>query len=294
MSAHVIGGLNCRNATLRNPTGPALVADGLRVDGDVLLGHEFVADGQGPRCTLRLLDARISGRIACTGAGVGSRSDPTHRWDVDGLTYRGMPQLDATGHHREAWLRLVREATPAYRAQPYQQLAAVCRGDGHDSEARAVLMQQRRDQLDRGALTRRGDRVWARLTGALLGFGYQPWRALLYLVGVLALSVGLALLGATVGALDRADDLPSAAATISATAPGNALRVPCTTMQIIGVGLDLGTPFLPSAGAGAGGCAITSAATGSLLTGIRWLLQLTAWGLAALFVAGFTGIVRKT
>ena len=100
-------------------------------------------------------------------------------------------------------MRLLREATPAYRAQPYQQLDAVCRADGHDSEARAVLMQQRRDQLDRGALTRRGDRMWARLTGALLGFGYQPWRALLYLVGVLIISVGLALLGATVDVVDR-------------------------------------------------------------------------------------------
>jgi hypothetical protein len=27
---------------------------------------------------------------------------------------------------------------------------------------------------------------------------------------------------------------------------------------------------------------------------IRWVLQLAAWALAALFIAGFTGIVRKT
>jgi hypothetical protein len=26
----------------------------------------------------------------------------------------------------------------------------------------------------------------------------------------------------------------------------------------------------------------------------RWILQLAAWALTALFVAGFTGIVRKT
>jgi len=27
---------------------------------------------------------------------------------------------------------------------------------------------------------------------------------------------------------------------------------------------------------------------------IRWILQLVAWALAALFIAGFTGIVRRT
>jgi hypothetical protein len=47
-------------------------------------------------------------------------------------------------------------------------------------------------QLHRGPLTGWRDRSWARLAGALLGYGYRPARALAYLVGVLAVSVGLA------------------------------------------------------------------------------------------------------
>jgi hypothetical protein len=31
-----------------------------------------------------------------------------------------------------------------------------------------------------------------------------------------------------------------------------------------------------------------------VLTVARWLLQTAAWALAALFVTGFTGIVRRT
>jgi hypothetical protein len=89
-------------------------------------------------------------------------------------------------------LAMLRLATHAYAAQPYQQLAAAFRAEGHDGDVRAILMQQRRDQLERGALTRIGDRVLARATGVLLGYGYQPWRALIYLVGVVLLSIVLA------------------------------------------------------------------------------------------------------
>ena len=70
--------------------------------------------------------------------------------------------------------------------------------------------------------------------------------------------------------------------------------VPCTLVQTIGKGLDLGTPFLPTSPAARGSCEITTSATGDALTISRWVLQLAVWALAALFIAGFTGIVRKT
>jgi hypothetical protein len=57
------------------------------------------------------------------------------------------------------WLRLLREGTTDYAAQPYQQLAAH-RAAGHDGEVRRILMAQRRDQIDRRALTGRAERGW--------------------------------------------------------------------------------------------------------------------------------------
>jgi hypothetical protein len=251
-----------------------------------VLGDGLVVDGAGPRCALRLLGAQLGGELQCAGATVTHRSDPAHRWLVDGLRYRGVPRVDPAGRHRDAWLELLRAATPAYAAQPYQQLAAGYRADGHDADVRAVLMRQRRDQLDRGALTRRGDRAWARVTGALLGYGYQPWRALVGLAAVLAVSVALAVALGAAGGLDR----PAEATRPPAAVP--APRVPCTAVQTIAAGLDLGTPFLPAARGGS--CETTTDPAGDVLTATRWVLQLAAWALAALFVAGFTGIVRRT
>jgi hypothetical protein len=56
LSGRIAGRLNCRGGHLTNPTGPALVADGLRTDGDVLLGNGFTATGTGSRGTIRLRD----------------------------------------------------------------------------------------------------------------------------------------------------------------------------------------------------------------------------------------------
>jgi hypothetical protein len=43
-----------------------------------------------------------------------------------------------------------------------------------------------------------------------------------------------------------------------------------------------------------GSCQPTPSVEGDTLTVARWILQLAAWALAALFIAGFTGIVRTT
>ncbi len=289
ISARIGDQLNCRDATLRNPTGPALTADHLQTDGSVFLHEGFTAEGGGADGTIRLVNARIGGQLDCRNSTVTSRSDPRHRWRLDGLTYTGVPLFHPDGDDREAWLELLRTATPSYAAQPYQQLAAAYRAEGHDSDVRAVLMRQRRDQLGRGALTG-ADKWWARITGVLLGYGYQPWWALLYLLVVLAVSVGLALCLGGHGALARTPD-PNPT---PAPAGVRALAPPCTVVQTIGKGLDLGTPFLPPSRTAGGSCEITTDSAGDTLTIFRWFLQLFAWGLAALFIAGFTGIVRKT
>ena len=197
-------------------------------------------------------EATVGGVLDLTGSTIESTSDSEHRWLLDGLAYSGVPRL-ADRDNRAALQELLRKATPSYAAQPYQQLAAAYRSEGHDADARAVLMQQRPDQLDRGALTDRRDRVWARVTGALLGYGYRSSRALVYLVGVLALSVTLAVLLGGHGALAPTPDLsPAAAPSAAAPAvqhrpahrqgsrPGDPVSVRCThrRRQLRGHGHD--------------------------------------------------------
>jgi hypothetical protein len=84
--------------------------------------------------------------------------------------------------------------TPSYAAQPYRQLAAATQAVGHDSDTRKVLIAQRRDQLKRKAITSLHERTWAKLTGLTLGYGYQPWRALIGLLVVVAAAVTLVII----------------------------------------------------------------------------------------------------
>jgi hypothetical protein len=278
--ARIGGQLDCSGATIRNPSGPALFASNLQTGSSVLLHAGFTADGDGEQGVVRLIGARIGGRFDCSGAVVKSRSDPQHRWALDGLTYTGLP-LDPLGKGSVGWLDLFRTATPAYAAQPYQQLASVYRAAGHDRDVRLILIAQRQAQLDRGALTGRGDRLWARITGITLGYGYQAWRALLFLLGVVVTSVMLAVILGAHGGLAHPQN------------PKNltALTIPCTVTEQIDVGLKIGAPFLDTHADDR--CTTTNTATGIALSYSISGLRLLTGALAALFLAGFTSVVRK-
>jgi hypothetical protein len=291
-----IGRLDCTGGRIHNKLGAAFCADGMQVAGDVFFNN-CIADGNSQLRTIRLTDVRIGGslisyssQVTTDGKGAGAC------WDVDGLTYSRVPLLDDNGNHREAWLHLIRTATSSYAAQPYQQLAAGYRAEGRDYDVRTILIAQRWDQRKRGALTRRRDKVWNWVIWLLLGYGYQTWRALLALVVLLGISLVATFLLGTEG-LDRA---PSAStATVATTdiqgqpvarANGGSPRVPCTHRDTALKAIDLGVPFLPTTGEG---CQATDTAAG---TGLSWMwsvLHVLAWGLAALFIAGFTRIVRK-
>jgi hypothetical protein len=275
--AHIHGMLDCSGATLRNDSGPALNAYEMQVDQGALLVDKFMAisGGIGPHETLNLANVRIGGVLGFAPARLEHTGDPHARLFLDGLIYPGLPRRIAP----HDWLRLLREATPWYAAQPYQQLAAAHRAAGHDGEARRVLMAQRRDQIDRKALTGRAERAWARLTGLTLGYGYQPWRALLTLVAVATTAVVLALLLGAHGGVARVDPHPAAATR-------------CSVVERIGVGLDLGLPLIKTGTRDH--CDTTASTSGQVLTAAGWGLQLLAWAFATLFVAGFTGAVRKT
>jgi hypothetical protein len=274
--AHFGGLLTCTDAVLRNDSGVALNADRLQVDDNVLLWQGFEATGGGDGVTVDLSGLRIQGFLFFDPARLTHCTTPERRFDANGLVYSGLPR----GISTESWLQLLHEGTREYAAQPYQQLAAAHRAAGHDHEARRILIKQRRAQLDRHALTGRAERAWSRLTGLTLGYGYQPWRALL---GLLCTLVAGAMLAAVLGANGGLSQVQTSA---KSTAD------PCTLVEQLGVGLDLGTPLI-STGARAH-CDYTDTSTGKVLTVSGWMLRLLAWAFATLFIAGFTGAVRKT
>lgn len=323
-----LGVLACGSATLRNDSGPALYANGIRVDYGLILCGGFSAEGAGERGAIHLCGARVGGWLNCSdskmrnnsgavlkanqmkatlvrlsdgfdavGGGEGvvvdltgvkiegtlvfeparleHSTDPHARLRLDGLTYSGLP----VGITFLQWLRLLRDATPSYAAQPYQQLASAHRAAGHDGEAHQILMAQRRDQIHQRALTGRAERTWARLTGLTLGYGYQPWRALFFLLAVVVTAVILAVTVGAYGGLAR-------------TQPPTSAAPQCTAVERIGVGLDLALPLIRIGNRGH--CDTTTSTAGQVLTVTGWGLQLASWAFATLFIAGFTSAVRKT
>lgn len=273
--AHVGGSLDARGAWVGNGSGPALDADGIRVDQDLSLAEGFRASGEGVLGVVRLSAAAVGGRLHLDPSAVTNISVSSARWELDGLRYSGLPY----GYRVDDWLRMLREATPEYAAQPYRQFAAAAAAAGHDGDARRILIAQRRDQLDSRQLTAQPERFFAQLTGWTLGFGYQPWRALLLLLATAALSIMLTLFVGAAGGLRHTE---------RAITPGGE----CSVVERIGVGLDLSLPLVKTGAQGQ--CAPTTTRTGSTITVLGWLLQLLAWAFATLFVAGFTGAVRKT
>jgi hypothetical protein len=276
--AHIGGHLDCTGAALRNDSGPALVAHaGLQVGQDMSLTGGFTAIGGGADVAVDLTGAQVGGTLAFDPARLEHAADPDRRLAVDGLTYAGVPQQTSA---RE-WLDLLRNATPGYAAQPYQQLAAGYRALGNERQAREILMAQRDDELTR-ADTRWPERLWGWITKVTLGYGYQPWRALLFLAVVMAVSCVLTVALGAHGAL---------AQTSKAATPGRS----CTVVQQVSVGLDLNLPVGTTLARA--NCDLTTdsaSATAAWLTAIGWVLRLLAWVFAALFIAGFTSAVRKT
>jgi hypothetical protein len=287
--ARIGGNLDCSGAELCNDSGPALLAYGVQVGQDIYLTRKFIATSRGDREVINLRTTRVGGSFDFNPERLEHRDDPRNRLKVDGLTYTGVPgpkaglepNYGAEKTSGERWRELLQDGTPSYTAQPYQQLAAGYRALGNDRQARRTLIRQRDDQLAR-THPHWSERLWGRITKVTLGYGYQPWKALLFLAAVVFVSCLLAWVLGAHGALTQTDQTAT---------PGRS----CTVVQQISVGLDLNLPVGTSVARV--DCGLTSdsaSVTAASLSVVGWVLRLLAWVFAALFIAGFTSAVRKT
>ncbi|GGQ27144.1 hypothetical protein [Streptosporangium pseudovulgare] len=215
LGARVSGQLVFNGARLTNPNGVVLSADGLVVEGNMFCQEEFQAEGG-----IRLPSARISGQLgfngarltnpggtalSCVdvearslwlrtgftadgevdlaGARVGTLYDDPGCWsadlDLNELVYDDL-EPDLPSRERLEWLR---RGGKEYRAQPYEQLAAYYRRQGHDEEARRVLLaKQRRYRASRPWYAR----IFGYLLDGMVGYGYRPGRAAAWVLALLA------------------------------------------------------------------------------------------------------------
>ncbi|MEV0082302.1 hypothetical protein [Saccharopolyspora sp. NPDC050642] len=292
-------------ASLTATNGPALHADGLTVNGDMHLRGGFQASSDSSLGTLRLSGATITGQLSLRNAEIRntgatglaldvngakvqgdlflpldafpSDTDRPFRVSLDGFSYPFVPG-DAT---LQDWLRLLAKHTSGYAAQPYQRLATVHRAAGHDRDVRRILIAQQIDHRRRGNLGNRAQKLLHRASGAFIGYGHRPWRALLFLAAACALAVVVTVSASLLGLAVHPTKTPGEPVT------------PCAPAEAIGLALDTSVPVLKLAGEKRCEIAATTG-WGQIFYLASYMLQALGWAFTTLFVAGYTGLLRKT
>jgi uncharacterized protein YjbI with pentapeptide repeats len=125
----------------------------------------------------------IQGSVDLSHARIGVLTDDPACWpaalDLSGLTYEALePALPARDR-----LRWLARHSEGYEPEPYEQLASHYVAMGQPTQARKVLCARERQQ-------RKGKsppgKIWGLLQDYIVGYGYQPWRAVLWLALLLA------------------------------------------------------------------------------------------------------------
>ncbi|WP_165966952.1 hypothetical protein [Actinomadura sp. 7K507] len=145
----------------------------------------------------------VQGEVVLAHARVGVLHDDPRTWaqalKLNGLAYESLePRLPA--RERLRWLALDPDG---HQPQPYERLAAHYTALGQPGEARRVLLAKER--LAHRAGTPAG-RFWGMLQEATVAYGYQPWRAVLWLA--LLLTAGGAVYGTNPPPPLKADEAP--------------------------------------------------------------------------------------
>jgi hypothetical protein len=239
LGADIGESLDCGNGELVKPGGYALTADRVKVGGGVFLNNGFGA--QGDVC---LPGADIGGSIRITGAKFadGSRIDIERTtvkggffWtelganvkaalnlshasvgpifdDQDSWPTRGNLHLDGFGYTRigagptdaKSRLRwLARQSAGQFTPQPYQQLAKVLRETGDNPGWRRVLIALENSRRKHGKLNLLW--LWRWVLRLTIGYGYRPWLALCWGVGIVMLGFFLFGHGYYEGAITPSD-----------------------------------------------------------------------------------------
>jgi hypothetical protein len=118
---------------------------------------------------------------------------------LDGFEYRSIQMDLVTVQQREQWLARAMEASKrnrggdqdGYLPQPYDQLAAAYRRAGDDRAARRIQLAKYRQRNRVTSWRRWYSKLWNVVQDVVIGYGYEPIRAFLWLVGLFVLGVVL-------------------------------------------------------------------------------------------------------
>jgi hypothetical protein len=175
--------------------------------------------------------------------------------------------------------------------QPYDELASYYRSTGDVGSAAKVLIA--RDD----ALYSRSDplrRIWGRFLRVTVGYGHEPLRTVLWMLGVVLCGAGMVWIGTRAGVMRLT--WPETIAPVSGDAT--------VGLNPLLYSLDVFLPFVnlhqepywwPDETA-SGECAMFGLRVpvrGSILRYYLWLQIIAGWLLSAVFIAGLTGLIQN-
>jgi hypothetical protein len=313
-----IGGqLDLAGAELSNPKGHALSAPRMQVGAEFFWHDVHVGAG-----TVHLPSAHVGDLVDDLASWPGDE-----RTYIDGFTYDRITRhapVDAAS--RIAWLTRCATHDKSFLPQPYTQCAAVLAHMGHEAEARLIMEEQsRRKGIARrdSRLAARGllawpitafDWLWDRAAYLVVGYGFRPFRSLVWLVLLSFLSAGLAQMAWTEGSMAPNNDLiaategwqevlardcmpePSPGCLANPAAYWNGSTGPgldWESFHPLAYGADVVIPVLELGQTRSWSPSKDRGPWGHTLWWARWVLMSLGWVVTALGAAAATGIIQR-
>ena len=322
LSGVEIGGqLDLAGARLTNPGGHALSAPRMQVGAEFFWQDVQVADG-----TVHLPSAHV-GDLVDDLASWPEAGPNGARVMLDGFTYDRITRNAPTdADTRLRWLARAAFHQGRFLPQPFSHCAATLARMGHEAEARQIMEEQARFKgiARRSARRTRGgilalpmvafDWLWDRAALMVVGYGYQPFRSLVWLFGLSLLSAFLAHMAWTEGSMAPNNDLVAATEgwqslmaldCLPVATPGcvanpaeawGSLDGPgldWESFQPLAYGADVVIPVLELGQTRSWSPSKDRGPWGHTLWWARWFLMAAGWVVTALGAAAATGIIQR-
>jgi len=312
VGAEIGGTLDCIKGEFINPKGTALNADGVNIKGNFFLRQGFKAEGR-----ISLMGAIINGYLIYTGvkslekakldlrsAKIGTLLDEEKSWPKKGNLYLHGMVYEEIFHKsprdaksRIKWLRL----NGGFSPQPYEQLAEVLKREGHEEDAKEVLIAKNEDYIKNNPKLGILKKALYWLFGLTMGYGYKPlnmlWVMFLFLLfGCFVFGVGskYELITPTQGWAYTTDD--AGKLTLEDEYPAFNFWIYSIDTFVPLVDLQQGKYWLPNANKGKIRYCLfewIDNSSGGWLRIYLWVHIAFGWILTTLLVVGLTGLVRK-
>lgn len=330
LGAKIGGQLNCIAGQFINPDGIAFVAECAIIGGNTFLCG---SDYKGGKSREKVLEnnIRIEGKVLFHGAEVrgcflwckvaspektsldlrcakiGSLWDEKKSWPekgklfLYGLIYNEIDdRAPRDARSRIEWIRRQGD----FFAQPYEQLARVLREEGHEADAKKVLIAKNKDRARLGTMGFL-EKFWYRLLGISIGYGYQPSKALLWIMGFIIIGAAFFSFGDSNGLITPTKDMEYVSK-LEANEVSKEYRVSkdYPEFQAVIYSIDVLVPiidlhqskyWLPNLNNGKVifECKGYEILTGGILLGYMWFHIIMGWILTTLLLGGLTGLIRR-